>query len=61
MPEVTRKTKRLVADCPPVLASAAQAAAEQGMCSVSDIVRSALARDLRERGLMPNEKKEVAA
>jgi hypothetical protein len=37
---------------PPVLTSATEAAAAEDMCSVSDVVRAALARDLRRRGLL---------
>jgi hypothetical protein len=50
----------------PVLASAVEAAAAEDLCSVSDIARGALARDLRRRGLLddlvePERKAEAAA
>jgi len=38
---------------PTAIASAAEAAAAQDITSVSHIVRQALMRDLRERGLLP--------
>jgi hypothetical protein len=49
----TDNHNRIVAfRAPPVLTSAMEAAAAEDMCSVSDIARGALARDLRRRGLL---------
>jgi hypothetical protein len=36
----------------PVLNSAIEAAAAEDLCSLSDVARGALARDLRRRGLL---------
>ena len=36
----------------PVLTSAIEAAAAEDLCSVADLARGALARDLRRRGLL---------
>jgi hypothetical protein len=45
--------------CPPVLASAMEVAAAEGLCSISDVARQAVLKEMRERGLMA-EKKEAA-
>lgn len=36
----------------PVLTSATEAAAAEDLCSIADVARVALARDLRRRGLL---------
>jgi hypothetical protein len=47
---------------PPALTSATEAAAVEDMCSMSDVVRAALLRYLRERGLLNDtERTERAA
>jgi hypothetical protein len=38
--------------CPPVLASAMNAAAKEGLCSISDVARQAVLKEMRERGLL---------
>ena len=38
--------------CPETLISAVQAAASSNFCSVSDVVRQSLVKDLRARGLI---------
>ena len=43
---------------PEVLASAMQAVAAAGLCSVSDVARQAVLKEMRERRLIP-EKKEA--
>ena len=53
-------TNRIVAfRCPPVLASAMEAAAAEGLCSISDVARQAVLKEMKTRGLM-TEKKEAA-
>jgi hypothetical protein len=52
-------TNRIVAfRCPPVLASAMEAAAAEGLCSISDVARQAVLKEMWVRGLI--EKKEAA-
>jgi hypothetical protein len=45
--------KRVVFQVPAALVEAVQVAASRDMTTVSYICRSALARDLKERGLLP--------
>lgn len=53
-------TNRIVAfRCPPVLASAMETAAAEGLCSISDVARQAVLKEMKTRGLMPA-KKEAA-
>ena len=57
----TKTTRgRIVAfRCPPVLASAMEAVAAEGLISISDVARQAVLKEMKTRGLMP-EKKEAA-
>jgi hypothetical protein len=45
--------KTVVFRVPPLLASAMATAASNDLLSVSDVIRLALVKDLRQRGLMP--------
>lgn len=59
--ETTKEGNRIVAfRCPPILASAMQAAAAEGLCSVSDVARQAVLKAMRERGLIAAAEKELA-
>jgi hypothetical protein len=52
--ESEEKCSRIVAFAVPVeLAVAAQAAAANDLCSLSYVMRRALLKDLKERGLLP--------
>ena len=52
MPKKTEGTHILSVRIPDHLHQAAEAAAKQDLCSVSDVARMTLARALRERGLL---------
>ena len=41
---------------PEVLASAMQAESARGMCSISDVARQSIFRDMQQRGLIPEKK-----
>jgi hypothetical protein len=45
--------KTVVFRVPPLLASAMATAASNDLLSVSDVIRLALVKDMRQRGLMP--------
>jgi hypothetical protein len=45
--------KTVVFRVPPLLANAMATAASNDLLSVSDVIRLALVKDLRQRGLMP--------
>jgi hypothetical protein len=61
LPKPERKTdmkteiekKMMAFAVPTVVATAAEVAAQQDLSSVSHVLRQALVRDLRERGLLP--------
>jgi hypothetical protein len=56
---MTTETKRMrivAFRCPPVLESAMEAAAKEGMYSISDIARQAILKDMRMRGLLEESK-----
>ena len=48
----TEKSRIIAFRASPVLISATEAAAALDLCSLSDVARGALARDLRRRGLL---------
>jgi hypothetical protein len=48
----TEKSRIIAFRASPVLTSATEAAAALDLCSLSDVTRGALARDLRRRGLL---------
>jgi hypothetical protein len=51
---MTEDDRKIMAFAVPIaIASAAEAAAAQDITSVSHVIRRALVRDLRERGLWP--------
>jgi hypothetical protein len=45
-------TRMIQVRCPETLVSAVQAAASNNLCSISDVVRQSLIKDMRERGLI---------
>jgi len=45
-------TRTIQFRCPETLISAVQAAASSNLCSVSDVVRQSLMKDMKERGLI---------
>jgi len=45
-------TRTIQVRCPETLISAVQAAASSNFCSISDVVRQSLMKDMRERGLI---------
>jgi hypothetical protein len=49
---VTEKNRVIAFRASPVLTNATEAAAALDLCSLSDVARGALARDLRRRGLL---------
>jgi hypothetical protein len=54
MTKMTEDDRKIMAFAVPIaIASAAEAAAAQELSSVSHVIRQALMRDLRERGLLP--------
>ena len=50
-------TRTIQFRCPEVLASAMQAVATAGLCSVSDVARQAVLKAMHERGLLEGKKK----
>jgi hypothetical protein len=48
----TALTRVIQFRCPETLATAVQAAASSNFCSMSDVVRQSLVKDMRERGLI---------
>ena len=48
----SRESRIIAFRASPVLSDATQAAAALDLCSLSDVARGALARDLRRRGLL---------
>jgi hypothetical protein len=56
-----RVTRIIAFRANPVLTDATEAAAALDLCSLSDVARGALARDLRRRGLLADIETERAA
>jgi hypothetical protein len=55
---MTTETKRMrivAFRCPPVLESAMEAVAKEGMYSISDVARQAVLKDMRTRGLLTDD------
>jgi hypothetical protein len=50
------ENKTIAFRCPPVLASAMEAVATEGLCSISDVARQAVLKDMRERGRITDNK-----